>query len=127
LLVGAAGAAAYTLFKLKQTAPPAPVEAADTTARPVGLASISLRAGGPTVQSVRLFDSEGTRLINARPEASASIPNGTYTLKVKVVGRSALSTVLIVKEDSILTCKPATMGQVKCTSGPDSPTLVLKP
>jgi serine/threonine protein kinase len=127
LLFGAAGAAAYTFFRVKQTAPPAPVETAGTTTRSVGLASISLRAGGPTVQSVRLFDSEGTRLINARPEDSASIPNGTYTLKVKVVARPTLSTVLIVKEDSILTCKPATMGQVKCTSGPDSPTLVLKP
>jgi hypothetical protein len=131
LLLGIGGAVAYSLIGPAREA----IQARKTEANPdaniyAGLAgdvTVSISAGDPTVQWVRLMDQEGNTLISARPDGAAQIPAGTYTLSVKVVARPALAREISVKEETMLSCKPATMGRVKCTDGSGSRTILLKP
>jgi serine/threonine protein kinase len=89
--------------------------------------SVELQAGDPTVQWIRLFNDKGDRLLTARPDASAQLSPGTYELRVKVVARSALSGEVSLEEDTFLSCKPATMGRVRCTDRDGNERLVIRP
>jgi serine/threonine protein kinase len=131
LLLGIGGAVAYSLIGPARQA----IQAREAEANPdaliyAGLAghvTVSISAGDPTVQWVRLMDGEGNTLITARPDGAAQIPEGNYTLRVKVVARPTLSKEISIKEETMLSCKPATMGRVKCTDGSGSRTILLKP
>ncbi len=91
------------------------------------MASVSLRAGDPTVQWVRLVDRHGTTVIRARPEGTSDVPIGEYILRVKVVARPILQTALSIGEDTSLRCKPATMGRVRCTDEAGVSRVLLQP
>ena len=99
-------------------------EAQDVLAEDVKL---ELHAGDPTVQWVRLSNANGDKLLTARPDGSGSFPPDNYTISVKVVARSVLSGTIDLNEDTSLTCKPATMGQVRCSDANGNPLLLLRP
>ena len=89
--------------------------------------TLELHAGDPTVQWVRLSNAGGKRLLTARPDGTGQFAPDTYTLSVKVMARSVLEGDLELTEDTSLTCKPATMGQVRCTDANGNPRLLLRP
>jgi len=89
--------------------------------------SVELHAGDPTVQWIRLSNAEDERLLTARPDASGNFGAGTYTLSVKVMARSVLNGTIEFNEDISLTCKPATMGRVRCSDANGNPKLLLRP
>jgi hypothetical protein len=89
--------------------------------------SVELQAGDPTVQWIRLLNDNGERLLTARPDASAPLNPGTYELQVKVVARSPLSVEVSLEEDTFLSCKPATMGRVRCADRNGNERLVIRP
>jgi hypothetical protein len=88
---------------------------------------VELRAGDPTVQWIRLTNAEGARMLTARPDGKAAIPPGSYDLSVKVVARSVLSKTITLKQPTALTCKPTTMGRVRCIDTLDDTKLILRP
>ena len=88
---------------------------------------VSLHAGDPTVQWLRLSNAADERLLTARPDAKGTIPAGEYTLAVKVVARPVLKSSLVLDQDTILTCKPTTMGRVRCTDAAGKTRQLLQP
>ena len=121
-------------FALWQTLMPEGMQANETasamkggTKAKAGDLNIELHAGDPTVQWVRLSNAENERLLTARPEASAQLPAGAYTVSVKVMARSVLNGSLEITDDISLTCKPATMGRVRCTDANGNAKLLLRP
>lgn len=92
-----------------------------------GTVKLELHAGDPTVQWVRLSNTNGDRLLTARPDGTGTFASDTYTLSVKVMARSVLNGDLELTEDTSLTCKPATMGQVRCIDAHGNPRLLLRP
>ena len=89
--------------------------------------AVQLHAGDPTVQWVRLENKNGTRLINARPDGDALVPRGTHRISVKVTARTKLVGDIFIDKAISLTCKPATMGRVRCTDSNGKETLLLQP
>jgi serine/threonine protein kinase len=108
---------------------PTPVvpEPTDAPAAEVDLINFDLHAGDPTVQWVRLTNAEDRRVLTARPDADELIAPGTYTISVKVVAREVLSGEIAVTEDTSISCKPATMGRIRCTEPNGSTRLLLRP
>lgn len=101
---------------------------AATTALPRGqTVAVSLHAGDPTVQWVRLEDMLGNRLVNARPDGEARVASGTHRLSVKVTARTKLTGNISIENDTSLTCKPATMGRVRCTDANGKTRILLQP
>ncbi|MEC8193551.1 MAG: serine/threonine-protein kinase [Myxococcota bacterium] len=101
---------------------------AATTALPSGqTVAVSLHAGDPTVQWVRLEDMLGNRLVNARPDGEARVASGTHRLSVKVTARTKLTGNISIENDTSLTCKPATMGRVRCTDANGETRILLRP
>ena len=88
---------------------------------------VSLHSGDPTVQWIRLEDATGTRLINARPDGEATVAPGTHTISVKVTARNKLSGEISINKDTSLTCKPATMGRVRCIDPKGKTQVLLQP
>ena len=88
---------------------------------------VSLHAGDPTVQWLRLTNAADERLLTARPDATGTIPAGEYTLAVKVVARPILKSSLVLDQDTNLTCKPTTMGRVRCTDAAGKTRQLLQP
>ena len=133
VLLGLGGFAAFWFFTPQAANNTTPaVEAstgadADIIAGMAGDVTVTLEAGDPTVQWIRLKDTSGSTRITARPDGSGQVMPGTYTLAVKVAARPALAKEIPVNEDTMLICKPATMGHVKCTGGSGRPPIVLKP
>jgi len=89
--------------------------------------AVELHAGDPTVQWIRLEDKQGNRLINARPDGDALIPPGAHKISVKVTARTKLTGDIFIDKAISLTCKPATMGRVRCTDAKGKETLLLQP
>jgi hypothetical protein len=79
------------------------------------------------VQWIRLEDATGTRLINARPDGEAAVAPGTHTISVKVTARNKLSGEISINKDTSLTCKPATMGRVRCIDPKGKTQVLLQP
>jgi hypothetical protein len=88
---------------------------------------ISLHGGDSTVQWIRLINDQDERLLTARPDQMGSVPAGTYTVSVKVVARSALSGTIKLNEPTDLTCKPTTMGRIRCVNTQGKTQLLLRP
>jgi len=88
---------------------------------------ISLHAGDPTVQWLRLTNASDERLLTARPDAEGALPAGEYTLSVKVVARPVLKSSIVLDQDTTLTCKPTTMGRVRCTDAAGKTRQLLRP
>ena len=63
-------------------------------------------------------------MLTARPDGSADLAAGDYTLSVKVIARDKLEAEISITEDVELNCKPATMGRVRC-SDPNGKTRIL--
>ena len=89
--------------------------------------NLSLHAGDPTVQWIRLTNASGERLLTARPDAKAAIPAAEYTLSVKVVARAVLKSPIVLDQDTTLTCKPTTMGRVRCVDAAGKTRQLLRP
>ena len=88
---------------------------------------VSLQAGDPTVQWIRLTNASDERLLTARPDAKGAIPAGEYTLSVKVIARPVLKSSIVLDQDTTLTCKPTTMGRVRCTDAAGKTRQLLRP
>jgi serine/threonine protein kinase len=91
------------------------------------LVNFDLHAGDPTVQWVRLTNADDKRILTARPDADTKITVGTYTISAKVVAREVLTGEISITEDTSLSCKPATMGRIRCTEPNGKSRLLLKP
>ena len=91
------------------------------------LVNFDLHAGDPTVQWVRLTNADGKRILTARPDADAKITVGSYSISAKVVAREGLTGEISITEDTSISCKPATMGRIRCTEPNGNTRLLLKP
>jgi serine/threonine protein kinase len=134
LIVGLIGAAAWILFGQEQpsTVKPsglAPMIEASTKydEAPDNLFQVSFQAGDPTVQWIRLRNKNGDLLLTAKPDGSTSVAAGTYEIAVKVVARSVLTKKIDLNSDTSLTCKPSTMGRVRCTDPTGASKIILRP
>ena len=88
---------------------------------------VELRGGDPTVQWIRLFDSEGEEMLSARPDGHVDVVPGNYRISVKVVARPVLTGNVSIDGAAFLKCKPATMGRIRCTNEAGRARLVLEP
>jgi len=134
VMIASVGGAAWWFFnKGSQPSAPSPnvtpsiKSAAEADAVDGEWIEVSLHAGDPTVQWIRLTNAEGTRVLTAKPDGTASIPPAEYELSVKVVARSVLKMPLDLNSDTTLTCKPSTMGRVRCMDRRGGSKLILRP
>ena len=132
LLVLAVGGASALLFGMfdqpgEQTQSLDAKRMADVQEVLADTVKLELHAGDPTVQWVRLSNAAGERLLTARPDGEGNFAPDTYTVSVKVMARSVLNGPLELNEDTSLTCKPATMGQVRCTDSNGNQRLLIRP
>jgi hypothetical protein len=72
-----------------------------------------------------VVDLDGTDLGKGSPEASFNLPEGTYTLKLRMVGRPILSGDFELTEALAWVCQPGAEQSATCTAG--SQTLELAP
>jgi len=100
--------------------------AEDPPATPPGF-TVTLMAGDPTVQWLRLFNADGRQVLNAKPDGTAKLAEGQYTIRVKVVARDILKGTISISQDTTLRCKPANMANVRCVDANEKTRVVLKP
>ena len=135
LLVLAIGGAAWMVAGDKTPAPVETIGRSTSTQSSAGSTlsgsgdhvDISLHAGDPTVQWIRLSNATEERLLTARPDAEGAIPAGEYELAVKVVARPVLKSSIVLDQDTTLTCKPTTMGRVRCVDAAGKTRQLLRP
>jgi len=124
ILIVVAAAAGWWFLKGRHAATTTAVAAAEAPAASGGH-TIEVSASDDQIQWIKLKDAAGDKVLKGTPSGETNVASGEYELSVKVIGRSAVKTMLDISGPLSLECAPEESQQVLCAMGEEE--ILLEP
>ncbi len=126
-MVAAAALGFYTWQKQSASADEAGTTVTTTAsvASQAGDIELSVDSDDGKVRWIRVLDADGNDLGKGSPDATFQLPEGSYTLKLRMVGRPILAGEFELTEPIAWLCQPGAEQSATCTAGEQ--TLALAP